>query len=537
MIKNLVKVRISSVLHTMNFADKNGNKRKTPMKGLMVLLVAYVAVMLAVMSTLIFLPLCRPFVEAGYGWFYFAFAGIMSFVICFIGSIFSTQAQLFEAKDNELLLSMPIPPAAILVSRMVFLVLMNYVYEAFIMVPAFAVYCAAAPESVTAGVVIMFLICFATLPMLSLSFSGLFGWILSLITSRMRRKNLFITISSFILLGLYFSVYFRIEGYMEDLINNGSEFANAVKNAIFPAYYFGRAISGGTFADAALFAVICIIPFVALCILISMFFARIVSNSGEYKKDTSAPLKFKKNSPKTALLKKELNHFISSPQYIMNAGLGAIFTVVFAVIVVVNKQSVMTALSAVFSSMADQMPELICTTLCLLMSFCFISCPSVSLEAKTLWLIKGIPVSSKDVLLSKALMHIVIAAPLSFIASTVCIFAIDMSAVQMAILIAAPIAVTVFEAFFGVTVNLFFPKFDWTSETVVIKQSASTVITMFSTLGIVGIPSLLYTELLSDTVSASVYFSVFTAAFIALSVLLYRYLCTKGAARFEALQS
>lgn len=537
MIKNLVKVRIRSVLHTMNFADKNGNKRKTPMKGLMFLLIAYVAVMLAVMSTLIFLPLCRPFVDAGYGWFYFAFAGIMSFVICFIGSIFSTQAQLFEAKDNELLLSMPISPSAILVSRMVFLVLMNYVYEAFIMIPAFAVYCATTPESVTAGTVIMFLICFAALPMLTLSFSGLFGWILSLITSKMRRKNLFITISSFVLLGLYFSVYFRIEGYMEELINNGSEFANAVKNAIFPAFYFGRAISGGAFADAVLFAVICIVPFIVLCILISVFFAKIVSNSGEFKKNTDAPLRFKKSSPKTAILKKELARFLSSPQYIMNAALGAIFTVVFAVIIAINKNSVVMALSTVFSGMGDQVPELLCTTLCLFMSFCFISCPSISLEAKTLWLIKGIPLSSRDILISKALMHMVIAVPLSFVSSCICIFAVDMSPIQMAILILAPISVAVFEGFFGVVVNLLFPKFDWTSETVVIKQSAATVITMFSTLGIVGIPSLLYTELLSDTISASVYFSVFTVVFILLSAGLYRYLCTKGAARFEALQS
>lgn len=535
MIKNLVKARISSVLYTMSFADKNGKSRKTPMKGLMVLLISYVAVMIAVMSTMIFLPLCKPFIEAGYGWFYFAFAGIMSFVICFIGSVFSTQAQLFEAKDNEMLLSMPIQPSAILISRMVFLVLMNYVYEAFIMLPAFIVYWVTAPDAISIGVVAAFVICFAVLPMLSLSFSSLFGWLLSMITSRMRRKNLFITISSFLFLGLYFSVYFKIEGYMEELINNGSEFANAVKNAVFPAYYFGKAISGGSFADTSLFVVFCVVPFVLLCILISMFFAKIVTSSGEFKKPVKTNFKYKKSSPAIAILRKELMRFLTSPMYIMNAGMGAIFSVVFAVIVAINGQSVSVALSVVFANLGGSVPELLCVSLCLLMSFCFISCPSVSLEAKTLWIIKSIPVRSKDILLSKVFMHIVVAAPFSVIASMICVLSVDMTLLQAILLVAAPLSVTVFEAFFGVVVNLYFPKFDWTSETVVIKQSAASAITMFGTLGIVGIPSLLYTELLANVISAGVYFAFFVAGFVMLSCLLYKYVCGKGAARFDLL--
>jgi ABC-2 type transport system permease protein len=42
-------------------------------------------------------------------WFYFALAGIISFALSFVGSVFATQTQIYDARDNELLLSMPVP--------------------------------------------------------------------------------------------------------------------------------------------------------------------------------------------------------------------------------------------------------------------------------------------------------------------------------------------------------------------------------------------------------------------------------------------
>lgn len=537
MLIPLVKARIASVLYTMNFSEKNSKRRAAPMKGLTILLAAYVAVMLAVMSTLIFLPLCRPFVDAGYSWFYFAFAGIMSFIICFIGSVFSTQSQLFEAKDNELLLSMPISPSVILLSRMVFLVLMNYVYEAFIMVPAFVVFWATVPEMVSTMTVLMFVLCFLTLPLLSLSVSALFGWMLSLITSKMRRKNIFITVASFVLLGLYFSVYFRIEGYMERLINNGAEIASAVQNAIFPAYSFGKAISDGNITEATLFVMLCLVPFVALNILISIFFQRIVTDSGEQKKKTQGRFNYKKYTPGLSLFKKELSYFLSRPQYIMNSALGVIFAVVFSLLIALNGDAVVSTVGAVFSGTENSIPEMLCLSLCLLISFSFISAPSLSLEGKNLWFIKSIPVDPKTVLMSKVMLHVAVCVPLVLVSSTVCVLSVKMNPFQTILFMLAPIAVAVFEAFFGVTVNLSFPKFDWTSETVVIKQSAATVITMFSTLGIVGIPTFVFAELMNNGVQATVFLTVFTAGFIIASVMLYRYLSTRGVRKFQEMQS
>ena len=50
--------------------------------------------------------------------------------------MFTAKAQLFEARDNELLLSMPIKPSAILASRMVSLLLLNLGFELLVAIPA-----------------------------------------------------------------------------------------------------------------------------------------------------------------------------------------------------------------------------------------------------------------------------------------------------------------------------------------------------------------------------------------------------------------
>ena len=534
MLKTLIKARLSSVFFTMNFSGRTGKARKAPAKTLVIVAAVYIAACLALMSCAIFLPLCRPFVDEGYGWFYFAFAGIMAFVICFIGSVFSTQAQLFEAKDNELLLSMPIPPSKILMSRMIFLLLTNYAYEAFVMLPAGIIYIYCYPGLVSFVSVAAFIICFLTLPMLVLSLSSLFGWGLALLTARVRYKNIFVTAASAILLVGYFTVYFKIETYMEYLINNGSEFANAVKNAVFPAYYFGQAISDASVWDTVLFVIFTVLPFIVAYLVISAFFFKIVTANHGISGTVYKRRIIRKKSAMTALLGKELKFFASRPLYIMNTALGTIFMLVISVLVVVKGTTLINAITVYFPELSGDVPAMVCLLLCLIASFNTISSPSVSLEGKTLWIPKSIPVEARDVLLSKVMMHFAICAPFSLVSSFICIFALEMSVFEMILMIVAPLAITAFQAFFGVAVNLNFPKFDWTSETVVIKQSASVIITMLGTLALVGIPAIVHSEFLGRYVDSDIFLLVFTLCFAAGCIGLYRYIVTKGVKMFEA---
>ena len=41
------------------------------------------------------------YLESDYPWLYFAMAGIFAFALGIFGTVFTTQSQMYEAKDNE----------------------------------------------------------------------------------------------------------------------------------------------------------------------------------------------------------------------------------------------------------------------------------------------------------------------------------------------------------------------------------------------------------------------------------------------------
>ena len=56
------------------------------------------------------------------------------------GSVFNTYSGLYLAKDNDLLLSLPIPVRAMLASRLLGVYLMGLMYSGVVMLPAVIVY-------------------------------------------------------------------------------------------------------------------------------------------------------------------------------------------------------------------------------------------------------------------------------------------------------------------------------------------------------------------------------------------------------------
>jgi len=83
-------------------------------------------------------------------------------------------------------------------------------------------------------------------------------------------------------------------------------------------------------------------------------------------------------------------------------------------------------------------------------------------------------------------------------------------------------------AVFGLALNLHLPKFDWISETVVIKQSASVMIVLFAGMGFIATPALLYGLWLHAYLGMTAFLWIMTALFALLAYLGWRYLLTRG---------
>mgnify|MGYP000861809337 CR=1 FL=1 len=530
--KALVLTRILSMFSSMFSKSRVGKKRGLAFKLLIGFVAIYTIGAIGIMFGLLFESLCVPLYNAGLSWLYFSLMGILVMGIGFVGSIFAAQTQLFEAKDNELLLSMPIPSHMILASRISILLLMNYLYEAFVVIPAGIIYII--HQEVTVIGVIFFILIALLLPFMVLAISCLFGWLLGWITSKLRYKNIFTLIFSLVFLVVYLGIYSQIQNYLKLLIENGETIARAIEKTMPAIYHLGNAIEEESIISFIIFALFSLIPFILVYIILSKNFIKIVTSNKGVAKIRYQEKSLKVSNAKAAFIKKELRFFFSSPMYILNASMGAIFMLILSVVLVIKKEMLMQILIEI-PQIDIYLSGVIIAGLCLLATYNIISAPSISLEGKRLWIARSLPIDAGEILLSKAKSHIVICMPAVIVAATTCAILLPMTALQVILLYLLPSVVTIFTGLFGVVVNLHFPKFDWISETTAVKQGLSTMISMFGSFVIISIPILLYMFLLISHINLEWYLFICFILFVTLSYGLYKYLVTKGKRMFERL--
>ena len=179
MLKHLVAVRLASL--KASFMQKSMRRDGRHGKGMRILfgfLFAYLGVCLLVMVGAMCSALAPVLAQSGLAWVYHGLIGMSVVGFCFVGSVFLTQSQLFESRDNELLLSMPIPARTIVASRLLSLLFLNYIYTAIIMVPAAVMFVI----HVRPGFMfyLSYIVGFLLLPLLSMTLPCLVGSLITL---------------------------------------------------------------------------------------------------------------------------------------------------------------------------------------------------------------------------------------------------------------------------------------------------------------------------------------------------------------------
>ena len=139
MLKTLLRLQLSGFLSSLGNRRSKKGTTKPRSRGSMILvgiLLAYCAIVFMGMSGMFFYSLGSIVGGTENAWLYFAILATLVFFVDFIFTIFTAKSQLFEAKDNEALLSLPIRPRDILLSRMLMIVLTDYLFELIIVLPA-----------------------------------------------------------------------------------------------------------------------------------------------------------------------------------------------------------------------------------------------------------------------------------------------------------------------------------------------------------------------------------------------------------------
>ena len=269
----------------------------------------------------------------------------------------------------------------------------------------------------------------------------------------------------------------------------------------------------------------------------SRSFTKLAATSHSAKKNKYKEPTTKQNSIQNALVKKELLKFRSSSAYLLNSGLSLFILPVLGIIAVVMKSTINTTLGQAYAelpALQNAMPVIITAAVCLTAGMDIISCPSVSLEGKNLWILKAMPVTTYDILLAKQQPHVILNSIASAIASILIGIAFNFDLPIIIFMIVCTSVFNMVTAKIGLLLGLKFAILSWTMEAIAIKQNIGTLLALFAALVLTLIIGGAYFAVMNK-LTVNIYLIIVIAVLVLAARLLDRVIKTKGVELFNAL--
>ncbi|MDD6323997.1 MAG: hypothetical protein PUA72_00210 [Lachnospiraceae bacterium] len=533
MLKLLIKKQLLEIFQVYFYdAKKNKARSRTSTAMYFALFALLVFGLLGGIFTFLAVKLCTPLITAEMDWMYFALMGLIAVLLGAFGSVFNTYAGLYLPKDNDLLLSMPIPVSTLVGARLFGVYLMGLLYSAVVILPAIIVYWVTA--GVTLPVVLGGLLMTLLISVFVLTISCVLGWLVAKISQKLKHKSLVTVLISLVVIGVYYFVYFKAQSLIQNLLANAAVYGARIKGAAYPVYLFGK-IGVGDVRASVSGSVVVVALFGLMWVLLSRSFLQIAISTGNVIHREYRETRSRQRSMDAALLNREFSHFTASPNYMLNCGLGTFLMPLCAVAVLWKGSELFAVLDAMFAETAGSVLLLLCVMLCGLASMNFMTAPSVSLEGKNLWLMQSLPVETWRIFRAKIRMQLLLTG-LPLLLCIVCVVIVyPIHSMQLLILLLFAGSYVLLMALLGLFLGVKMPTLTWTNETVVIKQGAPVMITLFGGFGYMVLLFVGFMLLSGWMLGFCGYMSCFVGANLFLSGWFYLWLRKKGVARFSAL--
>ena len=532
MLRVLLKKQLAEVFKGYFYdAKKNKMRSKWAIAAWFVFFFVIMVGFLGGMFTFLSLSFCGSLTQAGMGWLYFLLMGGIAIVLGAFGSVFNTYSGLYLAKDNDLLLSLPIPVRTIMAARLMNVYLMGSMYAATAMIPALIVYWVVA--GATAARVICGILLLLIVTVIVLLLSCVLGWAVAKISLKLKNKSFITVLISLLFIGGYYFFYFKANDLVRDIILNAKAYGEKIKGAAYGLYLFGR-IGEGDWLAASLFLVAVTILSALVWIIMARSFLSIATSSGSTEKVRYVEKTMREKTVFGALLGKEFARFTASPNYMLNCGLGILLIPAGGILLLIKGREICETMNQIFSARPDSTAILVCTMLCMLSSMNDMSAPSISLEGKSLWIPQSLPIQPRTVLRAKTAVQMILTGIPMLFAAFCAMIVIPASTPVKLLVCAASLIYTVFSSLYGTTVGIRMPLLNWTNEIAPIKQSGAVAIVLFSSWGFSIALAGLYL-LIGFRIGAAIYLLIWVILLAAAALLLLRWLDTKGSRIFAEL--
>ena len=465
-------------------------------------------------------------------------------LLTIIEGVYKSQGILFEARDNELLFSLPITQSKIFFIRIFKLITFQFLYNSLFMLPAIIVY--AMYEKTNVSFYLISTVMLVLLPIIPTILGCIFGYIIKGLSAKFKARNIMqVLFTSLILLGIFY-VSFNMQGMVANIVQNANSIQEIITKIYYPAGLYINLIQNFNILDLVTLLAINIVPAFVFVYVASIFYFKINSKLGE-KGNGNKKVGVAKTTEKTyrvrtqlsGLIHKEMKRFFSSPVFMVNAGFGMVLMIAVTFALSINfdgminsmMQGMETEIPIPIGEIKNMMPKVFYGFVVFISCMTSITSSMISLEGKSFNITKSLPVETEKILLSKVLTSNILSIPIFLICDVIFFIAFKVAIIDIVFILLASIVMPTLTALIGILMNLKYPKMNATSDTEVVKQSMSSMLSVFMGM-FVAILSIAI-MIMGNNYNTNLFVALELLTFSIITFMLWRILKKYGAKRFK----
>ena len=472
-MSNILDLCRINLKQTLDFRQLKKNKARS---GTLIGFLALMGILFLAMSTFYSIAFAMILKESNQSMLLSAFLMSVIATMLVLTTSIMVCKEIFVARDFDMLSSMPIRKGEIITSKIINLYIIEAIYASIIMIPNMIVNTVISGDLSFILIGILLLIGVEAFPIF---IATILGSAMAIISARFKHSNIIVIVVTLLFfIGVFAFSFVFSSGNEEELTNMFEAIANSV---IFINPTTGLIKLG---ANRPIYYLLYIL--VNTCIIgltigyIASLFNTIHNLSTVYiKGEKYNSNDLKQDGELKSLFNIEVKRMLGSKMYFINSAMGAIIGIAMSIVLCISfKKGLGEPDTPEF--LPELMGYMLPIVVMLFATFGTTTVHSISMEGKTFWITKSLPISYKSLINAKLLVGLMILMPAQAISSLILIFFFKASVFQSAMMLVLPLSYILFMNVLGLRLNLWLPKLSWTDEKQVIKQGgAPGILTLF----------------------------------------------------------
>lgn len=454
-----------------------------------------------------------------------------------IEGIYKSSSLLFNCKDDNLMFSLPIKRSTVLFIRIFKFYAFEFLYNSLFLIPAIVVYAANISVSWTYYLASFFAL--LLLPAVPVALSCFIGFIITSFSSKTKGKNIAQTVLTMLVLLAVFYISYNTDSLVKDLAKNASSLNDMITKLYYPVGAYVSLVNDFNIKTFIFFIINHVALLFVTVLLLGKVYFRVNTN---FKKvlGSSKNKKYiiKKRSKVNSFVRKELARFVNTPVFITNAGFGLVLFIIMCVFASIKYDTVISTITKTIpdlnsSLITSYLPVVMFGVIAFASFMTSITSSMISLEGKSFSILKSLPVQPFKIVFYKIVAALVIMIPCILIGDVIVFIRFKFDFLSIILLLIASLLLPFLSELIGILANLKYPKMDATNDTEVVKQSMSSMISVFIGLGVVGLTIFFLFKLIEFNLEKHLILLLFLGVFGIICLGLWILLVKKGKEYFN----